>query len=211
MVQPPKMMPIATDEERMLNDRWVRLQTEVLMPLGRRGDSASLVAEAEKLLACEPSGRFRCLLIQGVAAVLQACGWWVESIAWYRRSVEETPQDPIARNSLAVAFFLNAQKEEAAGQLEQALVHSGRAVETSRASGRWRRFVLYDYCRIAAAAGRYDEVSKAMLEILDLWNHSSEPDIPVLEADWLNAVPADAIDPELIDRYRAAAERVARG
>ena len=83
--------------------------------------------------------------------------------------------------------------------------HSAEAVAKARAAESWRRSVLQDRCRIAVAAGRYDIVSEAMEEILDVWANPCEPDIPMFEADWLDALPSDAVEVDLLQRYRAAA------
>ena len=47
-----------------------------------------------------------------------------------------------------------------------------------------------------------DPVAEAMAEILEVWSNPCEPDIPMFEGDWLDAIPEDAIDPDLLRRYR---------
>ena len=44
-----------------------------------------------------------------------------------------------------------------------------------------------------------------MEEILEAWADPCELDIPEFETDWLNAIPAHAVEADLLKRYRAAA------
>ena len=205
VVQPAKMMSIRSDEERAVYDRWVKIQSEVLMPMGRRGERDAIIATAEDMLAGETNPAFRQLLIMGVSATLHVHGWDEESLAWCERRVAEAPDDPHAHNGLAMWYFVNSQPERSPGDLEKALEYSAEAAAKARASGSWRRSVLHDRCRIAVAARRYDIVAEAMEEILQVWANPCEPDIPAFETDWLDAIPAHAVEADLLERYRAAA------
>lgn len=198
-------MSTKPDEERAVYVRWVKIQSEVLMPMGRRGERDALIGTAEDLLADEKDHAFRQLLIMGVQAILHVHGWEEESLAWCEREIAEAPDDPTAHNSLAMWYFVNAQPERDPDDLEKALEHSAVAVAKARASGSWRRYVLHDRCRIAVAAARYDIVAEAMEEILDVWADPCEPDIPAFETDWLDVIPANAVEAGLLKRYRAAA------
>ena len=194
-----------SDESSEYN-RWVEIQTQVLTPLGRRGERDALIETAEGVLAAEANQAFRQLLIMGVSAILQVHGWDAESLAWCERGVAEAPDDPTAHNGLAMWYYASSQPEWRSDHLEKALELSAEAVAKAHASGSWRRYVLHDRCRIALAAGRYDIVAEAMAEILEIWPNPDELDIPMFETDWLDAIPAGAVEAGLLERYRAAAD-----
>ena len=205
VVQSTPMMSTRPDEENANFRRWIKIQSEVLMPMGRRGERDALIGKAEGILADETDPAFRDLVIMGVSAILHVNGWERGSLAWCERRVGEAPDDPKSHNDLAMWYYANPLRKPTADELDQALQHSAKAVEKAREMGCWQRSVLHDRCRIATAAGKYDIVAEAMEEILEVWANPCEPDIPMFESDWLATIPIDAIENDLLERYRAAA------
>jgi len=192
------MRPSSEDD---VFNRWMKVQLDVLLPLGRRRNLGELIETAENILKDEADPVFRQLFMGGVSAVLHTNGWEDESLTWCRRAIAEFPEDPIVYNALAMRSFANPLREPTQEDLDKALEHSAVAVEKARSSNTWRRYVLHDRCRIAVAAKRYDIVTEAMAEILEVWVSPCEPDIPIFESDWLGTIPENAIEPDLLRRY----------
>lgn len=183
----------------------------VLRPLERAGRGKEMDEAARAFLAEITDPEVRKITMGTVSSWLHCCRAVEESWAWCERAVDEAPDDPIAQNRLATWFFYSPLSDPEPEDLELALEFNAEAVRKARTSNTWRRNVLHDRCRIAVAAGRHDLVAEAMAEILEVWNERTcIPDIPMFEWDWLDKVPAGAIDPDLLGRYEAMVAEVLR-
>ena len=163
------------------------------------GEAASLVrarVESEAKVAV------RARLLQELDILLLMDGREDEALAVIHERIDLGPDDPLNWCALA-SWHHSLGKSPDAPALTSALEAIDTAVEKARRHRRWLRYCLNDRCRIAVTMQRYDLLAESLRAILDIPLRANLPDI-WLEDDFLRRLPDGAVDPDLLEAYRAA-------
>ncbi len=196
-----------TDAERTEEDwrAWEAGIMRLIQPLVRERKFAQAIEELRRRLASESDVERRASILQTILPICTMAGRQDEVFAVHRELIALQPDEPINWCSLAhshMSIGPRGQVGESAGK--EALAAIETAVEKARASGSWLWYCLCDRCRIALDLKRYDILEDSMRKILE--DRPRPPDAQDYgpEDEFLKRIPEGAVDPALIERYRAA-------
>jgi hypothetical protein len=114
------------------------------------------------------------------------------------------PDDPLPWSSLSGWHFYGHGFYDAdQPTLHAALEAIDKAVAKARVKGAWLRQCLNDRARIVVGLKRWDLLAETLRAILAIESRRGVPDIR-LEDDFLQRVPEDAINSDLLAEYRSA-------
>jgi len=182
-------------------------RNDVARELVRTGQGVKLSETAGKFLVgiCDSESRFA--LISEVAVFLREVGEESLSLKWTQRLTEEFNEDIFAWAALAHWYlFADPPVEGSKAHLKKALAICEKMLVMAKTKNEFVRYVHFDICRVLRALGSLEQLESRMLEILADLKHERTVDCLLIEVDWLRDIPEDAIDPNLVARFKRLAE-----
>jgi len=184
---------------------------ETIAPLVEAGLIGDAISKVEVKLTTESDPEARMLLFSNLISFLIAEGRHEESLTRARQQVDEFPDDALGWSILAGICHFGFHRpnhlpiEE---DISEALRCWRKAMSLASRDGQSFHAIAADFCRALVSWEKWDALERTIREIRD-FAASGDPagSNDRVHLDWMSAIPAGKIDPELKAGFLAEIEQ----